>query len=180
MTSPSVGGAPMLCAQSSLPCVAGVAPGTFFNTAHLLAQGMLTVPAPPRSHCTRAPPFVRHAAMDGPDQATLEKLWKSGRRGTLCAMEQLIHKAQKRKDAPTRRRNEHLEEEREARPGRRHRRGRNEAEEGGGRGGRRRRGRSLGRLGRDAADAPLPPVDSSTGQEPEGPHARKSSTSNII
>ena len=51
-----------------------------------LAQGKLTAPVILKCHRT-CPSLLRlHTAMDAGEQATLKKLWKGGRRGTLCAM----------------------------------------------------------------------------------------------
>ena len=48
---------------------------------------MLTAPVSFGRHLKRSCSLVRHIAMDQPDQATLKKLWTSGRHGTLCPME---------------------------------------------------------------------------------------------
>ena len=72
---------------ASVVCAAHPSLCRRLHASHLLVQGMLTAPVSFRRHLKRSFPLVRHTAMDRPDQATLKKLWTSGRHGTLCPME---------------------------------------------------------------------------------------------
>ena len=72
---------------ASVVCAAHPSLCRRLHASHRLVQGMLTAPVSFRRHLKRSFPLVHHTAMDHPDQATLKKLWTSGRHGTLCPME---------------------------------------------------------------------------------------------